>query len=94
MGQTERVTLRNIEMQGSTWGPLKCSVQIDQIGKDSLHNNENLFIYKNEVAVPPLAFIDDILSVTECGQASIKANVAINSKIEGKKLLSKSDREP
>ena len=86
MGNTKRVVVNNIEMQGSTWGPLKCSVQIDQIGKDSLSNNENLFMYKNEVAVPPLAFIDDILSVTECGQESIKANVFINSKIECKKL--------
>ena len=73
-------------MQGSTWGPLKCSVQMDQMGKESLEKNENVYIYKNTVSVPPLAFVDDMLAVSECGQASVSVNVAINAKIEAKKL--------
>ena len=42
MGKTRRVLVENIEMQGSTWGPLKCAVQMDQIGKDALDGKEKL----------------------------------------------------
>ena len=81
VGPTKRIEVNKAEMQGSTWGPLKCSVQMDQIGKESLEKNENVFTYKESVKIPPLAFVDDVLAVSECGQPSINVNVAINAKI-------------
>ena len=45
VGPTKRIEVNKAEMQGSTWGPLKCSVQMDQIGKESLEKNEKVLKY-------------------------------------------------
>ena len=71
---TERRTLENIEMQGGVLTPLKCSVQIDSLGKETMANIEcsrSMYYYKESVKIPPLAFCDDILSISECGPSSI-----------------------
>ena len=73
-------------MQGSVWGPLKCSVHMDGIGKKSENNAENVLKYKNSVSVPALAMIDDVVAFAKCGQDSLKTNTYINAKIEMKKL--------
>ena len=85
-GQTERVNMKNIVMQGSKWGPLKCSNSIDKIGKRCIARNEHLYLYKGEVKVMPLAMIDDLLVVSECGRKSVNSNIYVNSEISNKKL--------
>ena len=50
--QTKRIEIEEIEMQGTVPAPLKCSVQIDTLGKECLKNNEGLFKYK--VSLPSL----------------------------------------
>ena len=42
IGQTERVNIPEIVMQGGTWGPLKCSNSMDKIGKLCETNREHL----------------------------------------------------
>ena len=44
VGNTERVKIKDVEMQGSTWGPLKCSMQIDQYEKKVL-KIKKIFLY-------------------------------------------------
>ena len=86
---TRRETLSNIEMQGSVLTPLKCSVQIDTLGKETLENTEcgkTMFKYKDCVKIPVLTFVDDALAVTECGPASVKMNAYMTSKVDTKKL--------
>ena len=39
---TDRVELREIEMQGTVPAPLKCSIQIDTLGKECLESGEGL----------------------------------------------------
>ena len=85
-GQTKRKIIKEVEMQGSVWGPIKCSVQIDTIGKECLQKRENVYSYKKLVNIPPLSFIDDIIGFAECGHPSVKLNCFINSKIEMKRL--------
>ena len=63
---TERVELNEIEMQGTVPAPLKCSIQMDSLGRECLESGEGLFKYKDCVNIPPLAMIDDILAVSEC----------------------------
>ena len=41
VGQTERVSLENIEMQGSVWGPIKCSVSVDKIGEQCIEKDKH-----------------------------------------------------
>ena len=85
--KTERITLENIEMQGTVLAGLKCAISIDTIGKEALENHHDvLYNYKNCVKIPPLSFVDDILGVSTCGIDSVKMNAVIQGKIEGKQL--------
>ena len=43
VGQTERVNMRNIVMQGGKWGPLQCSNSMDKIGKKCVEKGDNLY---------------------------------------------------
>ena len=69
-----------IVMQGEIFGPLCCSVTIDTFGKECMEEKKNLYYYKQKVAVPPLAMIDDLLCLSKCGIDSVKANAFINAK--------------
>ena len=84
---TDRIILEKIEMQGTVPAPLKASVQLDTIGKECLENNDGLFKYKGCVNLTPLIFIDDVLSVSACGNESVKMNAIIHSKIDTKQLM-------
>ena len=85
-GLTERQNIESIVQQGGTWGPLMCSNSIDTIGKQIQNSGEMLYVYKKSVRIPPLAMVDDIMAVSDCGVNSISLNSYINSKIELKKL--------
>ena len=84
--QTKRIEIEEIEMQGTVPAPLKCSVQIDTLGKECLKNNEGLFKYKGCTSVPPLSFIDDVLGITKCSVSGVELNALIQSKMNHKKL--------
>ena len=86
--KTERIDMKQIEMQGTVLAGLKCSVSIDTIGKEFLDNTHDFsFRYKNCVSLPPLSLIDDIICVTSCSSDSVKMNSIIQSKLHGKQLL-------
>ena len=66
---TPRVEFKNIEMQGGVLTPLKCSVLVDTLGSEcleSLENSKILYKYKGLVKIPPLGFVDDVLTITKC----------------------------
>ena len=86
VGDTEKFDMNRIEMQGTVIAPLKCAVQIDTIGKYCYTFNTGLYEYKNSCYVPPLAMIDDLAGISECGNNSLVLNSIINAKIEAKKL--------
>ena len=83
---TDRKNLQNIEMQGTVITSIKCSIQIDTLGKECLSSGEGLFKYKDCLPVPPLGLVDDVLSIAKCGTDSIKLNSIIQSKMSTKKL--------
>ena len=85
-GSTDRFELQKLVMQGSVFGPIKCSVQIDTLGRESLIENSGLYLYKKKVNVMALSMVDDVCSVNECNSASVEANAMINMKMEQKKL--------
>ena len=65
-GPTERVIIEKIVMQGETFAPLECSVQVDTIGKECIKEEKFLYYYKDEIPVPPLAMVDDLNAVSKC----------------------------
>ena len=64
----KREEISNIVMQGSVLGPIICS---NQISKNSIsaYNKGLVFRYKGIVPVPPLAMVDDIATITICGNS-------------------------
>ena len=86
VGMTNRFDMNKIEMQGTKFSNIKCSIQIDTLGRECYTSGEGLFLYKNAVYVPPLGMIDDIASFALSGPNSIKTNSITNAQIESKKL--------
>ena len=86
VGVTEKFGMKKKVMQGTVFGPIKCSVQIDTLGRDCLTNGDGLYTYKDLVEIPALSMVDDIVGVTKCSDESVELNSIINSKIEAKKL--------
>ena len=84
-GISKRIDIKNIVMQGTVWGSLFCTTSMEKLGKYFYENKELLYTYKNEVEVPPLCMVDDILGVQKCKDAK-NINKAINTFIEMKKL--------
>ena len=85
-GLTDRVSINKIVTQGGVWGPIQCSNQVDRLGKECEERNIHLYTYKGMVKILPLAMIDDILAIANCGIKSVGANTFINTKTELNKL--------
>ena len=59
---------------------------MDSFGKECLDKETHLYLYKDEVRVPPLAMIDDLVCPAVCGLDSVLMNSFINAKTNTKKL--------
>ena len=90
-GLSERFTIHNKVLQGTIWSGLMCTSTMDKLGKIAYNNNDMLYKYKNEVGVPPLQMVDNIISASKCVNQVVETNSAINTFVKLKKLeLSKS----
>ena len=67
VGVTEMFELERIVLQGSVCGPIKCSVQMDTLGRKSLQTGFGMYKDRGTVHVPALAMIDDFLGFASCG---------------------------
>ena len=91
-GPTNEFTLQKIVMQGSVFGPIKSTIQIDTLGRDCQGYNQGLFKYKNVLSIPPLALIDDCIGFSRCGADAVELNAILNTKITSKKLRLSADK--
>ena len=75
-------------MQGTVWGSLKCTTQMDEMNKIMTKDKSLQYKYKNdaEISIGVLGMVDDTLAITECGNEAIKKNAVINSFIETRRL--------
>ena len=55
-GQTERISIKEIVMQGSVWGPLCCTTTMDKLGQKSYRTGSPMYTYKGMVSIPPWAW--------------------------------------
>ena len=85
-GLTERESISEIVAQGDVFSPSLCAVQVDTHGKLCLENYKHLYQYKGEVGLPPLAMIDDLLLIQNCGYKSAALNAYINARTSTKSL--------
>ena len=84
-GLTERQVLREIVLQGDTWGSLLASVQVDNIGKDCVEAGLG-YMYKNILPIGFLGLVDDVICVTEAGYKAQEMNSFMNVKTAEKNL--------
>ena len=55
VGLTKREDVEKVVAQGEVMSPLKCTVMVDSISDAHVQNlADNLFRYKDRVAIPPL----------------------------------------
>ena len=78
-GLTKRKILKDIVLQGDTFGSILASVQVDSIGKECVEAGHG-YKYKNKLTVAFLGLVDDIIGVTESGIKAQLMNVFINVK--------------
>ena len=79
-GLTERQILRDVVLQGDTFGSILASVQVDNICK-SVVSSGYRYSYKGV-----LALVDDMIGVTKAGHEAHQMNAVINSKTAEKRL--------
>ena len=86
-GLSQDYTLTNRIMQGDTWASALASAQVDSFGKEMLLEEPNfMFKFKEEVAIPILGQVDDIIGVAEAGYKTNQLNAYINVKTADKEL--------
>ena len=71
-GTTERTIIKNIIMQGTVWGSLFFTATMDKLPKLQYENEDMLYKYKDNVSVPSLEMVDDIVDVKKCGKEEPK----------------------
>ena len=75
-------------MQGSVWGGLKCTSQMDTLNKIMKTKGTLIYKYRGDpsITVGVLGNVDDTLGVSECGDTSVEKNSVINSFVETHRL--------
>ena len=73
-------------MQGTVFGPLKCTTSMNQLGVKAYKSGKPLLVYKDTVHIPALGMIDDLATVNKCGADSIVSNSITNTFVESKRL--------
>ena len=83
-GETRQLTFAELIMPGSVFAGIKCCITIDSFSRECLSSEESVavYTYKGCVDVPPVSFVDDILTVSKCGVETVETNSFINAKIE------------
>ena len=84
-GLTERQVVKDIVLQGDTFGSILASVQVDSIGKECMKESLS-YMYKNVLPVGFLGLVDDIIGITEAGMKAQMLNVFMNVKTAEKTL--------
>ena len=85
-GLTDRISLSELEMQGTVLSNIKCSVQVDTLGQDCIRENKGIFKYKDCISIPPLSMVDDVITISSCGVDSLKVNAIVQAKVQCKQL--------
>ena len=85
---SKRVTVKNVEMQGSVWGSLKCTTSLDTLNRIILKQKHLTYKYRSDpnIEIGVLGMVDDTLCISQCGITSVQKNAIINSFFETQRL--------
>ena len=74
VGKTTSADIHDVIIQGDVFGGMLCSKQVDTFANECVKENKYLYNYKNEVPIPPLTMVDDVLCISECGFKTAMVN--------------------
>ena len=80
VGKTESKDIHRAVIQGDVFSSFLCSKQVETFAKECLESNKYLYKYKDDVPIPPLSMVDDILCVSECGYQTALLNSYLKCK--------------
>ena len=85
--------MKHVVMQGSVWGGLKCTTQMEQINKIMDTKESIKYKYKGDptIGIGVLRMIDDTLGISECGAHAVEKNAIMNMFIETQRLTMHED---
>ena len=91
---TRRIPVQHVVMQGSVWGGLKCTSQMDTLNKFMKSNDRLTYKYRGDprIAIGVLGMVDDTLGIAECGVKSVEKNAVLNSFMETHRLKMHKDK--
>ena len=84
-GLTERQKMKNIVLQGDTFGSILASVQVESIGRACIEAGYG-YKYKQQLQAGFLGLVDDIIGITEAGSKAQMLNAFLNVKTAEKTL--------
>ena len=84
-GLTDRQNIKDIVLQGDTFGSILASVQVDKIGQECIAAGHG-YLYKNSLPIGFLSLVDDIIGVTAPGIEAQMMNAFMNEKTAEKTL--------
>ena len=84
-GLTERQNIKNIVLQGDTFGSILASVQVERIGKECMAAGHG-FMYKGKLPIAFLGLVDDIIGISDAGIKAQMLNSFLNEKTAEKTL--------
>ena len=89
VGLTDLAPVVDIFFQGETLSSIICTSTMDKISKDD--KNEH-FKYRNEVEIPKLGFIDDLLDINKCGMQTKEVQEYTRMEVNKRKLQLNEDK--
>ena len=80
------MVIEDTVMQGTVWAGLMCTSTMDKLGKQAYQDPNLMYKYKNNVFVPPLEMVDDVICASKCGSQVVATNTAVTTFVKLKKL--------
>jgi hypothetical protein len=83
-----RISVKDVVMQGSIRGSLKCTTLMDTLNKTSISDPSLQYLYRGDPTIPigVMGMVDDTLAVSDCGNMAIRKNSVINSFMESHRI--------
>ena len=89
VGVSESKEINDIIMQGETFSSIVCTTSVDKVSKDCKLKQ---YKYKNEVNIPKLGFVDDIVDINNCGEDTKRMNEYTLEAMNKRKLQLSKDK--
>ena len=91
---SKRFNVKNVIMQGSVWGGIKFTSQMDTLNRIMKQKESLIYKYRGdpEITVCVLGMIDDTLGIAKCGAPAVEKNALMNSFKETHKLQMREEK--